>query len=207
MKRNVKLYGSLAIDAGVDQLELDANHSAMLFRGLQCRIPEFRKIASAHKKLMIVGTKKTNEKIEVVKSKDLMQPFADCDTIHVMPETEGDISEAFWAVAVAVVDTVGETAALYIAAAVVIVGVVAIMYGESVLAQALAPKPKTGSGTSNPSFIFSGPTNATSQGGAIPIIYGTCLVGSTIIASNYQTIEVPIGTVANTHGIGGGGHF
>jgi predicted phage tail protein len=196
MLRNIKLYGSLAIDTGVDAIKLDVNNSALLFSGLKNLIPDFKKATRYFKEIIVVGTKLNGEKTEIVPTRDLQRSFGDCDTIHIMPSVEGDISAAFWAVAVGIADTVGETAALYIAAAVVVVGAVAVMYGLSALAQALAPKPTTGQ--SDTSFIFSGPTNTANQGGAVPIIYGTCLVGSTIIASNILTIQVPVGTVANT---------
>jgi predicted phage tail protein len=193
MKRNVKLYGTLAIDSGVDELQLDVNHSRMLFRALEHRVPNFRKITRAYPELVVIGTKKgeTNQP-QIVPTNDPLRPFEDADTIHVLPKTEGDISEAVYALV--------ELGLSYAAAyAVVIVGVVALMYGVSTLAQSLAPKPSTGSTPSDNSFIFSGPTNATSQGGPVPIVYGTCLVGSTIIASNYLSIDVPIGTTANTY--------
>lgn len=190
MKRQVKLYGTLAIDAGVDTLTLDVNHPQMLFRALQHCIPDFRKIAAEYGELVILCTKSNGGKTEVVQSRDIKFPFEGSDTIHVMPQAEGDISYAVAALVAAGLST----AAAY---AVVIVGVIALMYGVSKLAQSLAPKPTTQQ--SDSSFIFSGPVNSTSQGGPIPIVYGTCLVGSTIIASNYMAIDVPVGTTANTY--------
>jgi predicted phage tail protein len=190
MKRQVKLYGTLAIDAGVDSLTLDVNHPQMLFRALQHVIPNFRKIAAQYGELVILCTKNQGKETEVVKSHDPRFPFKDSDTIHVMPQAEGDISYAVAALVAAGLST----AAAY---AVVIVGVVALMYGVSKLAQSMAPKPTTQQ--SDSSFIFSGPINSTSQGGPVPIVYGTCLVGSTIIASNYLTIDVAVGTTANTY--------
>jgi predicted phage tail protein len=190
MKRTIRLYGSLAIDAGVDELTLDVNHSRMLFRALEHSIPAFRKITRTCPEMMVIGTKmgETNQR-EIVPTNDPLRPFADADTIHVLPSTEGDISAA---VAGLVALGVG-TAAAY---AIVIVGAIALMYGVSKLAQSMAPKPTTQQ--SDNSFIFSGPVNSTSQGGPVPIVYGTCLVGSTIIASNFITVDVPVGTTANT---------
>jgi predicted phage tail protein len=190
MKRTVKLYGSLAIDAGVDELTLDVNNSKMLFRALEHRIPNFRKITREYPELIVIGTKLgETDQPEIVPTHDLSKPFLDADTIHILPNIEGDISYAVAALVAAGLST----AAAY---AVVIVGVVALMYGVSKLAQSLAPKPTTQPADS--SFIFSGPTNSTSQGGPVPIVYGTCLVGSTIIASNYMAIDVAVGSTANT---------
>ncbi|MCX6733071.1 MAG: hypothetical protein NTV98_06045 [Candidatus Roizmanbacteria bacterium] len=40
------------------------------------------------------------------------------------------------------------------------------------------------------SFIFGGPVNNTHQGGAVPIIYGECMTGSTVISASIQTANV-----------------
>jgi predicted phage tail protein len=195
MLRNIKLYGSLAIDTGVDSLPMDVNHSAMLFSGLKSTVPGFRKATQHFKEIVVVGTRQNAEQMEVVQTTNLLEPFGDCDTIHVMPSTEGDISWAVAAAYAAIAAEVGSVAAV----AIIAVAAVGLMYGLMKLAQALAPKPSTGSGQSDNSFIFSGPHNTANQGGPVPIIYGTALVGSTIIASNYITVDVPVGTIANTY--------
>jgi predicted phage tail protein len=190
MLRTIKLYGTLAIDTGVDTIKLDVNHAPMMFRGLASAIPDFRKIASRYREIIVIGSKENGTATEVVPTRNLQKSFEDCSTIHVMPATEGDISAAVAALIAAGVGTVA-------AYAIVIVGAIALMYGISKLSQMMAPKPTTGK--NDTSFIFTGPQNTANQGGAVPIIYGTCLVGSTIIASNYLTIDVPVGTVANTY--------
>ncbi len=203
MLRTIKLYGSLAIDTGVDEIKLDVNNTSLLFRGLEYAIPDFKRKLSAFKEVMVICTRNYGDRREVIRSRDIRRPFEDCDTVHVVPAVEGDISAAVAALIAAGVGTVA-------AYAIVIVGALALMYGVSALAQSLAPKPKTSSSPSDSSFIFTGPQNTANQGGAIPILYGTCLTGSVIIASNYQTLDVPIGTVANTSLVGGfdigGGH-
>jgi len=40
------------------------------------------------------------------------------------------------------------------------------------------------------SFIFGGPVNNTHQGGAVPLIYGECMTGSTVISASIQTANV-----------------
>jgi predicted phage tail protein len=202
MLRTIKLYGTLAIDSGVDSLVLDVNNPALLFRGLISSIPEFRKVASGFKQLTVVGTKRNAEQMEVIQASNILDNFKDCDTIHVLPAVEGDISIGA-AEAVGLIVGASASSAAAVGIAIVLVAAIALEYGIAKLVQALAPKPTTGQ--SDSSFIFSGPVNATAQGGAVPIIYGTCLVGSTIIASNFLTVDVPVGTVANTFNPGNGG--
>lgn len=76
-------------------------------------------------------------------------------------------------------------------AATVIAGVIstALMIGISLL---LAPKPKkpTSKDTAkDESYIFSGPENVTVQGAAVPLIYGTCFVGSVVISAGLEVAD------------------
>lgn len=41
------------------------------------------------------------------------------------------------------------------------------------------------------SYLFSGPTNSTQQGGPIPVVYGTLVVGSSTISASYNIITIP----------------
>ncbi len=62
MLRNIKLYGSLAIDTGVDSLMLDVNTPAMMLRGLNAVVADFRKASSQFKDLLIVATREQGPK-------------------------------------------------------------------------------------------------------------------------------------------------
>lgn len=50
------------------------------------------------------------------------------------------------------------------------------------------------------SYLFSGPANLTEQGGAVPLIYGRCRVGSTVVSAGIDTAQM---AAANAEGSGG----
>ncbi|WP_244592210.1 TipJ family phage tail tip protein [Azospirillum palustre] len=61
------------------------------------------------------------------------------------------------------------------------------------ISQMLSPTPKANLPDSKQSYLFSGPVNVTEQGGSVPLVYGRCWVGSTVISSGMDTEQV--GTV------------
>jgi predicted phage tail protein len=198
MLRTIRLYGSLADELGTDSFNLDVDTPAMLVRGLEYVVPQFKKVIRSFTNIGFVCTKNNGEKKDIIKSTDFHLPFDDADTIHVVPRTEGNAETIFWAVAEFVSYYVAdETVGLIIAGAITAVIVVGSSMALSAIAQSLAPKPSS-SGQNDTSFIFSGPQNTVKQGGPLPIIYGTCLVGSAIVASNYETLDIPVGSTANT---------
>lgn len=190
MLRTIHLYGTLAKETGVDEITFDADNVALVLSGLNHKIPEFRKAASKHRFLNVIGTS-DDSVVEAVNTSDIHYPLGDSTDIHVLPTLDG--ADPGTAV-VAALALSGATA--------VIVSVavdLALALTVSLIAEAIAPKPSLSKGVNDRSFIFSGPVNSVNQGGPVPIIYGTALVGSTVIASNYLTVEVPVGTIANTY--------
>ncbi|PWC73966.1 phage tail protein [Azospirillum sp. TSH64] len=71
------------------------------------------------------------------------------------------------------------------------------LFGASMMlsgiSQMLSPTPKANLPDSKQSYLFSGPVNVTEQGGSVPLVYGRCWVGSTVISSGMDTEQV--GTV------------
>ncbi|WP_395454095.1 phage tail protein (plasmid) [Azospirillum melinis] len=71
------------------------------------------------------------------------------------------------------------------------------LFGASMMlsgiSQMLSPAPKANLPDSKQSYLFSGPVNVTEQGGSVPLVYGRCWVGSTVISSGMDTEQV--GTV------------
>lgn len=182
MLRTIQFHRGLKDDLELDSIMLDVDNSQQLMLGLKCVIPNFRKISEKYDSLSfcVEGKKK-------VKKTNIKSDFANAKTIHVVPTIEGDF----------VVAVVAEYLAVsYAVAFVVTIALnMAISMALSAIAQSLAPKPSTGSGNTSPqtpSFMFNGPINVTSQGGAVPIAYGTCLTGSTVIAADLLTIDIPI---------------
>ncbi|CAO3363816.1 TipJ family phage tail tip protein [Azospirillum palustre] len=61
------------------------------------------------------------------------------------------------------------------------------------ISQMLSPTPKANLPDNTQSYLFSGPANVSEQGGSVPLVYGRCWVGSTVISSGMDTEQ--IGTV------------
>lgn len=101
----------------------------------------------------------------------------------------------------AVVGALGPTQGL--GAAAISAGSFSVSYGSialfgasmmlSGISQMLSPTPKANLPDSKQSYLFSGPVNVTEQGGSVPLVYGRCWVGSTVISSGMDTEQV--GTV------------
>lgn len=58
------------------------------------------------------------------------------------------------------------------------------------ISQMLSPTPRVNLPDSKQSYLFSGPVNVTEQGGSVPLVYGRCWVGSTVISSGMDTEQV-----------------
>jgi predicted phage tail protein len=77
------------------------------------------------------------------------------------------------------------------------------------ISQMLSPTPKANLPDNKQSYLFSGPVNVTEQGGSVPLVYGRCWVGSTVISSGMDTEQVgtaqpqPAASI-DTSGSGGG---
>ncbi|WP_377806450.1 phage tail protein (plasmid) [Azospirillum sp. A29] len=101
----------------------------------------------------------------------------------------------------AVVGALGPTQGL--GAAAISAGSFSVSYGSialfgasmmlSGISQMLSPTPKANLPDNTQSYLFSGPVNVTEQGGSVPLIYGRCWVGSTVISSGMDTEQT--GTV------------
>lgn len=62
------------------------------------------------------------------------------------------------------------------------------------ISQLLAPQPKYQAATddeSQPSYVFSGPTNTSAQGTAVPLGYGRFVVGSAVVSLGLTVQELP----------------
>ena len=62
------------------------------------------------------------------------------------------------------------------------------------ITQLITPNTKTTSNT--PSYFFSGPVNTSEQGAPVPLIYGKCLVGSTVISAKITVDDITPGTTS-----------
>lgn len=68
------------------------------------------------------------------------------------------------------------------------------------IAQALAAQPQTNNvsaAAKNESYMFNGPVNTVTQGGPVPLVFGRCLVGSTVISAGTTTEKLEESVVNN----------
>lgn len=115
--------------------------------------------------------------------------------LDIVPAVEGAGLETLLATAVIapMLTSAGVAAATAATIASVIAPLIitALLVGVSLL---LTPKPKkkTKDDKKEDSFIFSGPEATIGQGAAVPLIYGRCWVGPTVISAGIETGEEKI---------------
>lgn len=184
MLREIKFHRQLKDDLGVESIMLDVDNSQQLLLGLKCVLPTFNDVYSKYEflSMCVEGPEPIEGEVNI------KTDFADATTIHLLPAIDGDYTVAAVAAYFAITNVV-------VAFIVTMAINMAISMALSAIAQSFASKPSTGSGSTapnTPSFMFNGPINTTSQGGAVPIAYGTCMCGSTVIAADLLTIDIPI---------------
>ena len=182
MLRTINFHRELKDELGIDKISLDVDNSQDLFLGLHCAFPALRDFMDRYPYIAVCALQ-----VDPTTQKNIRNPFNDNKEIHLVPSIDG----AFEAATITIMGTTytGMTAmVIYIAIN------IAISMALSAIAQSLASKPDSSNGNApdTPSFIFNGPVNVTSQGGPVPVAYGTCLVGSTVIAADLKTIDIPI---------------
>lgn len=64
-------------------------------------------------------------------------------------------------------------------------------------AQLLAPGPEVDAAEANKGYLFSGATNTSVQGMAVPLAYGELVIGGSPISINYDTKPIVIGSYTN----------
>lgn len=187
MIRTIKFHRQLADTLKIDELTLDIDNSKMLILGLKSLVPGFKEYIKENPNVSVYL-----EGDESLKDIDIgmVTDYKETHTVHLVDAIEGEFAAAFF---------VGLGMSAFAAAVTAFVVNMALSMVISAIAQSLASKPSTNNGN-NPanqtqSFIFNQPINVTSQGGAIPIAYGTVLVGSTVIAADIKTIDMAITTV------------
>jgi predicted phage tail protein len=86
---------------------------------------------------------------------------------------------------------------------VVLLGASMILSGVSgLLTQAPTPDANTdmAAPADQPSFLFNGVTNNSQQGGPVPLVFGTHLVGSTVVNAGLNAEDIPTGESASAPG-------
>jgi predicted phage tail protein len=189
MKVTLKLYGYLAEKYG-SSLEFDAATPREAIMALAYQDPHYKKYIHDRTWCVFIGDK-DNISEEMV---DIL--LRDGDEVHLYPVIEGSNSSE-WLSGVGTVlyitgqilTAVGVTA--WIGVPLMIVG--GIMMGVGVAG--MMKRMQEGVSDDNDkfkSFVFSGPQNVTSQGGAIPVGYGRLRIGSTLISVGLQAEQIKI---------------
>jgi predicted phage tail protein len=171
---------------GDKMVDLDVDGVRSLIRGCVSQVPGFDKALRDHPNCYIVLANQDKSKMELVTHETVDWRFTDkLDQVYVLPEVQGGTG----------VEVVYAFVATYVGTGVVAAVITAVIYVAAIYAvsQLLAPSPLTG-GTKeeeNKSNLFDGVANITKPGGPVPIVYGIHTIGSTVLASDISTVDIP----------------
>ena len=189
MLRKVKLHGSLR-DQFVDELELNVNTGPQVVLAMRSIFPAYRRFERENPNLMLVLSEEEGKNARAVEENFFNGSFGKMSEVHMVLAEEGAGIE------------IAAMIGIKHAFAAFVVNTLASMAFSAVISsvmQSIAPTPKTGAGKDDQvaqkqSFIFNGPVNVQEQGGAVPIIYGHFMVGSTVVSVSVdvdQLLTVP----------------
>lgn len=182
---NLKSISPEPISDKISPINIKSNNWATIYRGLESLLPDFRSKFKESNQYNIVA--KTGDNIRHLSEQDLDFPIQ-ADELHIVPNIDGSGVELLVLAA-----TLGTQYAL-VTGAITVMQAALISIAVGFIANALAPKPKLGGGINSAekkdSFYFNGATNVTEPGGAIPLVYGRCLVGSVVASVGLETIDL-----------------
>ena len=190
---NIVLHGNLK-DLYKEEINLELNNWYQIYGALSSIIPDFRKQFETCTEVYII--KKTGDDKQCLNEQTIAFPL-NCEELHIIPSVNGSGLETAAAMWVG-----GQLVAAGFSASVIYAGMalafvvtsialkVAIGY---VIAQ-LSPKPDTNNGSvgaeQKESFFFSGATNVTRPGTALPLVYGEILAGSVVISIGSEATDI-----------------
>lgn len=175
MLRKIKLYGPLRKLSGVKEFEADVSKVDEIFSFIKVNYPDTKQHLV--------------ESIYSVQMNDVDITFANLvikgdGDIKVIPLISGNFIFTFLSTFVAGLFVKGATfaSAMWGAAAVT---------GLQLVADILAPVPvQAKSDPQVESFLLNQTVNTTKAGGAAPLVFGECLVGSVVISAGADTVQV-----------------
>jgi len=210
MIRDIYLYGAAARLHG-DRFRLDVATPAEAIRALITLRPGLRRMIRDGAWRVIVGPPHIRHSIDV----DLLNMNAGRQPIHLVPATRpegGGKGKAIGGIIVGVVligaaiVLSGGTLAAPLAGlgaeafmgvsygSIVLMGASMVLGGVSaLLSQGPTPDAATDRAAPDdrPSFLFNGVTNNSQQGGPVPLVFGTHLVGSVVINAGLSAEDIP----------------
>ena len=179
MLKTVKLYGDLADFVGWKEQKAEVNNPIEVMRFLRCNHPELETYMMDKYYRVDMGGYDATEN-------DLLNPIK--DEIKIIPVVEGKI---FGLILGAVL--LGGSAAGFL-------GPIAVQLGAGLVLQSVAdyltPKPKFNSSLepedATVNFAFSGVTNVSRAGVALPLVYGEIFVGSVNVSNGIDTDQIEV---------------
>jgi len=204
----VKVYGALKERLrGVGTFEIDVFNAAEAIKALCSNFPGLDKwFIDSGEDGIVYKVLLGESEIDEDNAEQLFHPWSEQDVFHITPVLAGSGGTMRFLAGVAmigiVVATGGAGAALggsawgwgtagtaaWAAKGIVAIGASMALGGIS---EMISPIPKPTSikqANTLQSNAFSGITNVATQGGAVPIVYGRCFIGSAVLSSGLDTV-------------------
>jgi len=182
MLKTVKLYGDLADFVGWKEQKAEVNNPIEVMRFLRCNHPELETYMMDKYYRVDMGGYDATEN-------DLLNPIK--DEIKIIPIVEGGVLPFLLGAALIGASTVIKTAVIANIALNLGIGLVI-----SDVTNYLTPKPKPMSSLepedATVNFAFSGVTNVSRAGVALPLVYGDIFVGSINVSNGIDTDQIEV---------------
>ncbi|MES1927560.1 tail assembly protein [Salinisphaera sp. T31B1] len=185
MLRTIYLHGALAQFG--ESFALDVRDPAEACRALAAQIPGFRKAVEDGRWHVFRGPLLARNDLD---EDGVHVGLGRAKEVHIMPVAEGagDVFNIVAGVALIAAAPFTGGASLYAGGALVLTGITGM----------LTTQPKVDSYSDRerpdqrPSFIFDGPTNTSTQGLPVPLVYGRMRVGSIVVSASLSAEDIPL---------------
>ena len=179
MLKTVKLYGDLAEFVGWKEQKAEVRNIVEVMRFLRCNHPKLETYMMDKYYRVDMGEYNATEK-------DLLNPIK--DEIKIIPVVEGGFLPFFLGAGLLTTSALGFT------------GIIAVQIGASLVlssvAEYLTPKPKFNLSLEpeDPTVnaAFSGVSNVSRAGVALPLVYGDIFVGSINVSNGIDTDQIEV---------------
>ena len=188
MLKTVKLYGDLADFVGWKEQKAEVRNTVEVMRFLRCNHPELETyMIDKFYKVDIGGYNLTEE--------NMLDPIA--EEIKIIPVVEGKIFGILAGIGLLFGGSALSTASFFGAG---LLATAATALGSTLVLQGindyLTPKPKPMSSLepedATVNFAFSGVTNVSRAGVALPLVYGDIFVGSINVSNGIDTDQIEV---------------
>lgn len=192
--KTVRLYGVLAKKFG-KEFRLNVKSPAEAIRALCLQIKGFRQhIQEFSEPGYVIRVGKGDRDVDT-----LVGPCSDKEVIKIIPALAGGnatVRIVIGAILVAVALLPGPHSPVLGAMGLTMIGSVGASLVIGGIAELLAPSPpkmeQAKRPEETPSYLFNGPVNTVGTGYAVPVGYGTLLIGSHVISAELYSVEEPI---------------